>query len=54
MTAVRVRDESTGSVRRIACDYFLSTLPVHDLAAMLLPEDERVATSPGGFPTATS
>ena len=43
VTAVTVRDESTGAVRRVACDYFLSTLPVRDLAAMLLPEDERVA-----------
>jgi protoporphyrinogen oxidase len=43
VTAVTVRDERTGAHRRIACDYFLSTLPVHDLAAMLLPEDERVA-----------
>ena len=43
VTAVTVRDESTGAERRVACDYFLSTLPVHDLAAMLLPEDERVA-----------
>jgi protoporphyrinogen oxidase len=43
VTAVTVRDETTGAARRVACDYFLSTLPVHDLAAMLLPEDERVA-----------
>ncbi len=43
VTAVTVRDETTGARRRIACDYFISTLPVHDLAAMLLPEDERVA-----------
>ncbi len=43
VTAVTVRDQSTGAVRRVACDYFLSTLPVHDLTAMLLPEDERVA-----------
>ena len=31
------------SVRRVAVRLFLSTLPVHDLVAMLLPEDERVA-----------
>ena len=43
VTAVTVRDERTGAHRRIACDYFVSTLPVHDLAAMLSPEDERVA-----------
>ena len=50
VTAVTVRDESTGAVRRVACDYFLSTLPVRDLAAMLSPEDERVAQSPGRLP----
>jgi protoporphyrinogen oxidase len=43
VTAVTVRDESTGAQRRVACDYFFSTLPVRDLASMLLPEDERVA-----------
>jgi protoporphyrinogen oxidase len=43
VTAVTVRDESTGVVRRVACDYFLSTLPVRDLIGMLLPEDERIA-----------
>ena len=43
VTAVTVRDETTGSVRRVACDYLLSTLAVQDLAAMLSPEDERVA-----------
>ncbi len=43
VTAVTVRDEQTGSIRRVACDYFLSTMPVCDLAAMLSPEDERVA-----------
>ena len=43
VTAVTVRDETTGSIRRVACDYFLSTMPVHDLSAMLSPEEERVA-----------
>ena len=43
VSAVTVRDERTGARRRMACDYFISTLPVHDLATMLLPEDERVA-----------
>ena len=43
VTAVTVRDETHRRARRIACDYLLSTLPVRDLAAMLLPEDERVA-----------
>ena len=43
ITAVTVRDENTGATRRIECGYFISTLPVQDLAAMLSPEDERVA-----------
>ncbi|MFI4891467.1 MAG: NAD(P)/FAD-dependent oxidoreductase [Steroidobacterales bacterium] len=37
--AVIVRDEASGSVRRLACDHFVSTLPVRDLAAMLEPAD---------------
>lgn len=43
ITAVAVLDEESGTVRRLACDYFLSTLPVQELASMLSPEDERVA-----------
>jgi len=41
--AVDVRDETTGQVRRQACDYFISTLPVSEITAMLKPEDARVA-----------
>jgi protoporphyrinogen oxidase len=43
VSAVTVRDESSGSVLRVACDHFLSTMPVKQLAAMLSPEDDRVA-----------
>ena len=50
VSAVTVHDERTGAHRRIACDYFLSTLPVRDLGAMLLPEDERVAQVVRGLP----
>ena len=39
--AVLVRDRE-GSVRRIPCDHFVSSLPVRDLAAMLKPEDARL------------
>jgi protoporphyrinogen oxidase len=42
ITAVSVRDETTGSVRRVACDFLVSTMPVRDLTAMLEPEDSRV------------
>jgi len=40
--AVTVLDEINGSKRRIPCDFFISTLPVRHLAAMLEPEDEEV------------
>jgi protoporphyrinogen oxidase len=42
ITAVTVRDETTGTVRRVACDFLVSTMPVKDLAGMLEPEDPRV------------
>jgi protoporphyrinogen oxidase len=42
ITAVTVRDEATGASRRVACDYFISTMPVRDLTAMLRPDDGSV------------
>jgi protoporphyrinogen oxidase len=42
IAAVIVRDETTGSSRRVACDFFVSTIPVCDLTAMLEPEDSQV------------
>jgi protoporphyrinogen oxidase len=42
VTAVNVVDEATGSVQRVACDYFMSTIPVHDLVAFLRPADSQV------------
>ncbi len=42
VSAVLVRDESDGSVRRVLCDHFISTLPVRDLAAMLKPDDAQL------------
>jgi protoporphyrinogen oxidase len=42
VTAVQVRDAADGSVRRVPCDHFISTLPVKDLAAMLEPDDPEV------------
>src|SRR6266404_5486024 len=42
VTAVTVRDETTGTDRRICCDYLVSTMPVCDLTAMLQPEDADV------------
>jgi protoporphyrinogen oxidase len=40
--AVLVRDGRDGSVRRLACDHFVSSLPVRDLAAMLRPGDAQL------------
>jgi protoporphyrinogen oxidase len=48
--AVDVRDENTGAVRRQACDYFFSTLPVNELTAMLRPEDPNVARIAAALP----
>jgi protoporphyrinogen oxidase len=43
VVSVEVLDEATGTVRRVPCDYFLSTMPVKDLIAMLRPDDARIA-----------
>jgi protoporphyrinogen oxidase len=42
ITAVVVRDEAANSVRTIPCEFFISTMPVRDLTAMLEPADEQV------------
>jgi protoporphyrinogen oxidase len=42
VTAVLVRDEASGSTRLVPCSFFLSTMPVRDLSAMLKPADDRV------------
>jgi protoporphyrinogen oxidase len=43
VTAVQVRDEDSGMLRRLPCDYFISTLPVRELTSMLEPDDGEVA-----------
>jgi protoporphyrinogen oxidase len=48
--AVDVRDCVTGSVRRCVGDYFISTLPVSELASMLMPEDAEVARIAAALP----
>jgi protoporphyrinogen oxidase len=42
VTAANVLDEATGSLRRVPCDYFISTMPIHDLISFLGPADSRV------------
>lgn len=44
VTALNVFDEASNSVRRVACDHFVSTLPVRDLIAFLSPEDAQIST----------
>src|SRR5712671_4658885 len=50
IVSVDVFDETTGAVRRMACNYFLSTMPVRDLVAMLKPEDSRIAHIAANLP----
>jgi protoporphyrinogen oxidase len=50
ITAVDVSDETTGTVRRVPCDYFISTIPVRDLTAFLGPADSEVARIARGLP----
>jgi protoporphyrinogen oxidase len=48
--AVDVRDEKTNEVRRIACDYFVSTMPVKELTQLLQPNDPEVLATAGALP----
>jgi protoporphyrinogen oxidase len=50
VTAVNVRDENTGSVRTVPCDYFVSTMPVRELVALLQPADPQVVRVAEGLP----
>jgi protoporphyrinogen oxidase len=50
IVSVDVFDEAVGEVRRIACDYFISTMPVRDLIAMLKPKDSRIAQIAANLP----
>ena len=42
ITAVMVKDETSGSVQTLPCAHFISTMPVRDLTAMLKPSDDAV------------
>jgi protoporphyrinogen oxidase len=50
IVSVDVFDEATGAVQRMACDHFVSTMPVKDLVAMLRPEDSRIAQIAANLP----
>lgn len=48
--SVKVLDETDGSVLEVPCDFFISTLPVKDLTAMLEPPDVSVIRISGQLP----
>jgi protoporphyrinogen oxidase len=50
ITAIDVLDGTSGSVRRIPCEHFISTMPVRDLTALLNPNDSRVAAIAANLP----
>jgi protoporphyrinogen oxidase len=50
IVSVDVFDETARAVRRVACDYFLSTMPVKDLIAMLKPDDTQIAQIAADLP----
>jgi protoporphyrinogen oxidase len=48
--AVTVIDDATGVVRRVACDFFVSTMPIRELTAMLQPDDLNVVRVADNLP----
>jgi protoporphyrinogen oxidase len=50
ITAVDLQDARSGNVRRLACDYLISSMPIAELVRYLAPEDERVASTAAGLP----
>jgi protoporphyrinogen oxidase len=41
--SIDVRDDTCGEVRRVPCDYLISTMPVKELTELLQPESPEVA-----------
>jgi protoporphyrinogen oxidase len=50
VVGVDVFDETAGTVRRVPCDYFLSSMPVKALIAMLKPDDTHIAQIAADLP----
>jgi protoporphyrinogen oxidase len=48
--AVDVRDETTGEVRRVRCDQFISTMPVKELVGLLQPQSPQVVDVASALP----
>jgi len=50
IVGVDVFDAATGTARRLPCDYFISTMPVKDLIAMLGPGDLHISKIAANLP----
>jgi protoporphyrinogen oxidase len=50
VTAVNVLDIAADSVRRVPCDYFISTMPVRGLVEHLRPEDAQISAVASALP----
>jgi protoporphyrinogen oxidase len=50
IVSVDVFDETARAVRCIPCDYFISTMPVKDLVAMLKPDEAHIAQIAADLP----
>jgi protoporphyrinogen oxidase len=48
--AVDVRDDASGEVRRVSCDYLVSTMPVKELTELLQPPSQEIAAIAGALP----
>jgi protoporphyrinogen oxidase len=50
ITAVDIQDAASGEVRRLACDYLISSMPIAELVRYLAPENARVASTAAQLP----
>jgi protoporphyrinogen oxidase len=50
VTGVDVRDEVSGDVRRVACDYLVSTMPLKELSQLLQPENPEIIRIASALP----
>ncbi len=50
ITAVDVRNTTTGDVRRVECDQLISTMPIKELAGLLQPKDPQITGIAAALP----
>jgi protoporphyrinogen oxidase len=50
VTAVDVKDERSGSVHCVPCDFFISSMPIRELTALLQPGTGEIARIAAGLP----